>query len=66
MVFDTGNKTSSDYRTPYGDIPVEVETLDLKMKKGTTFVLMARVKYRLFSEGALLSDARMTITIRKE
>ena len=63
LFFRQGEKASSFYSTPYGVVPVETEAMSYKMRKGISSVLMARVRYRLYSEGTCFSEAKMTINI---
>jgi len=50
------------YVTPYGNMPLTVETSFLECEKTENFVVI-KAAYDLFSKGEVLSSARITISV---
>lgn len=59
-----GKRTATDYRTPFGSIPLTVYTKDIQ-KEERTDALSLTVRYTLEQGGAAVSENRLTITIWK-
>lgn len=62
MVFNLNETTQTVYQTPYGNITLEVITKAIELIE-ISYKINVKLIYSLFTEGALLSDNELAISI---
>lgn len=62
MDFVPGKKTMNEYQTPYGPLPLEIETRNLTVMEETNEICVS-LQYRLYSDGMYLSDNELNIKV---
>lgn len=65
MVFERGLTYAVDYRTPFGSLPMELETKELYVNRTKELITVA-IKYALKSREQMLADCSIQITIREK
>ena len=65
MFFAEGGKWDSDYHTPFGVIPMSVETLELERKEEKDWMKL-QMHYHLSSAGEPISTCQMSIVIESK
>lgn len=67
MTFRVGERLQAEYHTPYGPLPMEVQTKKHQVRRGERLSdLELQMEYTLFLEGDYLADYRMKIVVEKE
>ncbi|MDO5100305.1 MAG: DUF1934 domain-containing protein [Eubacteriales bacterium] len=61
--FYPGRRQESLYRTPFGEIPMEIETETVSVQEDEQ-QLVIELKYRLYTQGQLLGEYEMKIESR--
>jgi uncharacterized beta-barrel protein YwiB (DUF1934 family) len=62
MVFDKRNKTISHYKTPFGEMGLEIDTKSFYVKENEDLI-QVEIAYSLGAEGAHMADCRIKIQI---
>lgn len=65
MVFEEQKSHRADYRTPYGTIPIDVDTEKIAVEKKEGEIRVT-VEYGLETEGRRFSDSRLVLCIREK
>lgn len=63
MFFAKGDKRDSDYHTPFGVIPMSVETFELERQEEKEYMNLL-IGYQLSSAGEMISNCKMNIEIK--
>lgn len=65
MVFDRRERTRTLYATPYGDIPMEIETREIRIKEATDRIEV-ELDYLLYTADSLPIENKIMIWIEAE